>query len=460
MNVVTRFAPSPTGYLHIGGARTALFNWLFARHHGGTYLLRIEDTDKARSTDAAIAAIHEGLDWLGLGGDKRAISQSAQSERHQEVAHALIAAGAAYQCYLSDDELTAIREDSKKTGDAVRSPWRNLDPSQAPSDTPYVVRMKMPDSGSTTIADAVQGSVTVQNHVLDDMVVLRADGSPTYMLAVVVDDHDMGITHVIRGDDHLNNAFRQYMVYKGMGWDIPVFAHIPLIHGSDGAKLSKRHGALSVDAYRDMGFLPDAMFSYLLRLGWSYGDMDIIPRDEAIDLFDLSRIGKSPARFDSDKLRDVNAYFIKTMDDDALYGLIAASIGNAPTSSAAKLRIIKLLPLLKERAKTHLDIARSIGYLLDDGAVDTDDDAAKLLTDDAKAILRDLDISLATANWDLDGLKAAINAYLAEKGLKMRDIGLALRAAVTGTKQTPSIIDIMVALGQSETSVRLQIACK
>jgi len=460
MNVVTRFAPSPTGYLHIGGARTALFNWLFARHHGGTYLLRIEDTDKARSTDAAIAAIHEGLDWLGLGGDKRAIRQSAQSERHQEVAHALIAAGAAYQCYLSDDELTAIRENSKKTGDAVRSPWRNHDPAQAPSDTPYVVRMKMPDSGSTTIADAVQGSVTVQNHVLDDMVVLRADGSPTYMLAVVVDDHDMGITHVIRGDDHLNNAFRQYMVYKGMGWDIPVFAHIPLIHGSDGAKLSKRHGALGVDSYRDMGFLPDAMFSYLLRLGWSHGDMDIIPRDEAIDLFDLSHIGKSPARFDSDKLSDVNAYFIKTMDDEALYELIAASIGNAPTSSAAKLRIIKLLPLLKERAKTHLDIARSIGYLLDDGAVDTDDDAAKLLTDDAKAILRDLDISLATANWDLDGLKAAINAYLAEKGLKMRDIGLPLRAAVTGTKQTPSIIDIMVALGQSETSVRLQIACK
>jgi glutamyl-tRNA synthetase len=460
MRVVTRFAPSPTGYLHIGGARTALFNWLFARHNGGTYLLRIEDTDKARSNDAAIAAIHDGLDWLGLGGDKPAISQSAQRERHQEVAHALMAAGAAYQCYLSDDELTAIRENSKKTGDAVRSPWRNRDPAQAPSDTPYVIRMKMPDSGSTTIADAVQGSVTVQNHVLDDMVILRADGSPTYMLAVVVDDHDMGITHVIRGDDHLNNAFRQYMVYKGMGWDIPVFAHIPLIHGSDGAKLSKRHGALGVDAYRDMGFLPDAMFSYLLRLGWSHGDIDIIPREEAIDLFDLSRIGKSPARFDSDKLRDVNAYFIKTMDDDALYELIATSMGNAPTSSAAKLRIITLLPLLKERAKTHLDIAGSIGYLLVDGAVDINDEAAKILTDEAKSILRDLDSSLATANWDLDGLKAAINAYLAKKCLDMRDIGLPLRAAVTGTKHTPSIIDIMVALGKSETSVRLQIACK
>ena len=463
MTVVTRFAPSPTGYLHIGGARTALFNWLFARHHGGTYLLRIEDTDKARSTDAAIAAIHDGLDWLGLSGDKPAISQSAQSERHHEVAHSLIAAGAAYRCYLTDDELTAIREYSRKTGNAVRSPWRDRDPAQAPSDAPCVVRMKMPNSGSTTIADAVQGSITVQNHVLDDMVILRADGSPTYMLAVVVDDHDMGITHVIRGDDHLNNAFRQYMVYKGMGWDIPVFVHIPLIHGNDGAKLSKRHGALGVDAYRDMGFLPEAMFSYLLRLGWSHGDMDIIPRDEAIGLFDLGRIGKSPARFDSDKLRDVNAYFIKIIGDDALYELIAAALAqsaNAPTSSAAKSRIIKLLPLLKERAKTHLDIAGSIGYLLVDGAVDINDEAAKLLTGDAKSILLDLDISLATANWDLDGLKAAINAYLAKKNLKMRDIGLPLRAAVTGTKQTPSIIDIMVALGQSETSVRLQIACK
>jgi glutamyl-tRNA synthetase len=253
------------------------------------------------------------------------------------------------------------------------------------------------------------------------------------------------------------------MVYKGMGWDVPVFAHIPLIHGSDGAKLSKRHGALGVDAYRDMGFLPDAMFSYLLRLGWSHGDMDIIPRDEAVTLFDLGRIGKSPARFDSDKLRDVNAYFIKIMDDDALYELIATALaqsGNTATSSAAKSRITTLLPLLKERAKTHLDIAGSIGYLLGDGAVDIDDDATALLTNDAKAILRDLDISLASATWDLDGLKAAINTYLAEKDLKMRDIGLPLRAAVTGMKQTPSIVDIMVALGQSETSVRLQIACK
>src|SRR5210317_1888617 len=362
MNVVTRFAPSPTGYLHIGGARTALFNWLFARHHGGTYLLRIEDTDKARSTDAAIAAIHDGLDWLGLGGDKPAISQSAQSERHQEIAHALIAAGAAYQCYLTDDELTAIREDSKKTGGAVRSPWRDRDPAQAPSNAPYVVRMKMPDSGSTTIADAVQGSVTVQNHVLDDMVILRADGSPTYMLAVVVDDHDMGITHVIRGDDHLNNAFRQLMVYQGMGWQAPVFAHIPLIHGSDGAKMSKRHGALGVDAYREMGFLPDAMFNYLLRLGWSHGDTEFFSRAQAVDWFSLDQVGKSPARFDLGKLRGVNAHYLQQLDAASLYDLILPHVTS--TSQHAKDRVIALLPLFKERAKTHLDILPLLDFLL------------------------------------------------------------------------------------------------
>ncbi|MBL6595743.1 MAG: glutamate--tRNA ligase [Candidatus Puniceispirillum sp.] len=462
MNVVTRFAPSPTGYLHIGGARTALFNWLFARHHGGTYLLRIEDTDKARSTNEAIAAIHDGLDWLGLGGDQPALSQSAQSSRHHAVALALIAAGAAYRCYLTEDELTAIRGASKQSGNAVRSPWRDKNPNEAPADAPFVVRMRMPSEGSTTIVDAVQGTVTVQNHVLDDMVILRADGSPTYMLAVVVDDHDMGITHVIRGDDHLNNAFRQYMVYQGMGWDVPVFAHIPLIHGSDGAKLSKRHGALGVDAYRDMGFLPEAMFSYLLKLGWSYGDMDIIGRDDAVSLFDLDRIGKSPARFDSDKLRDVNAHFIRTMDDDKLFKLIAETLaerGNSP-SDTAKSRICALLPLLKERAKTHLDIAGSIGYLLVDGAVTIEDDAAALLSDDAKKTLLDLDRALETAPWTADGLKQAVNDYVTENVMKMRDIGLPLRAAVTGRKQTPSIIDIMVALGQAETSQRLRVACK
>lgn len=458
MNVVTRFAPSPTGYLHIGGARTALFNWLFARHHGGSYLLRIEDTDKARSTEEAIDAIHKGLDWLGLAGDQPAISQSAQSGRHAEVALALIATGAAYKCFLSDDELSAIKHASKRNGDAIRSPWRNRAPSEAPDGTSFVVRMKMPNDGSTTISDVVQGDVTVQNRVLDDMVILRADGSPTYMLAVVVDDHDMGITHVIRGDDHLNNAFRQYIVYHGMGWQVPVFAHIPLIHGRDGAKLSKRHDALGIDAYRDMGFLPDAMFSYLLRLGWSYGDKEIITRDDAIRLFDLGRVGKSPSRFDSDKLRDVNSHFIREMDDNMLYNLIIPHI--TPTSDFARPRIRSLLPLLKERSKTHLDIIENLSYLIHDGGVEIQLNATAFLTPESKAILLDLDTALFNEAWNLDNLKAVINDFLAERKLKMRDVGPPLRAAVTGMKQSPSIIDIMVALGPLETGTRIRAACK
>jgi len=458
MKVVTRFAPSPTGYLHIGGARTALFNWLFARHHGGKYLLRIEDTDRARSTDNAIAAIHDALNWLSLEGDQPAVSQSAQSSRHAEVAQALVAAGAAYKCFLSDDELTAIRESSKANGKAVRSPWRNRCPSDAPNATSFVVRMKMPEDGSTTISDAVQGDVTVQNRVLDDMIILRADGSPTYMLAVVVDDHDMGVTHVIRGDDHLNNAFRQYMIYQGMGWQAPIFAHVPLIHGSDGAKLSKRHGALGVDSYRKTGFLPEAMFSYLLRLGWSYGDREIITRDDAIRLFDLGRIGKSPARFDGDKLRDVNAHFIKKMDDNELHDLITPHI--TPTSDAARQRIIGMLPFLKERAKTLFDIIESMSYLIHDGGVEIQPSAATLLTTKSKANLLELDAALPDGDWDRDKVTISINLFLAKKNLRMRDVGPPLRAAVTGMKQSPSIIDIMVVLGRSETSARIQVACK
>ena len=458
MKVVTRFAPSPTGDLHIGGARTALFNWLFARHHGGEYLVRIEDTDKARSTEDAIAAIHDALDWLSLAGDQPAVSQSAQSSRHVQVAQALISAGAAYKCFLSDDELTATRVASKQSGDAVRSPWRDRCSSEAPDATPFVVRMKMPKDGSTTISDAVQGDVTVQNRVLDDMIILRADGSPTYMLAVVVDDHDMGITHVIRGDDHLNNAFRQYMVYRGMGWQVPVFAHIPLIHGSDGAKLSKRYGALGIDSYKKMGFLPETMVSYLLRLGWSYGDKEIITKDDAIRLFDLGRIGKSPARFDGDKLRDVNAHFIKKMDDNALLNLITPHI--TPTSDAAQPRIIGMLPLLKERAKTHFDIIDALSYLIHDGGVKMHPDAAALLTNKSKAILLELAAALPTENWEVDNLTASINVFLMEKNLKMRDVGPPLRAAVTGMTKSPSVVDIMVVLGPSETSSRIRIACK
>ena len=457
MNVVTRFAPSPTGYLHIGGARTALFNWLFARHHGGTYLLRIEDTDKARSTDAAVAAIHDGLNWLGLGGDKPAVSQSAQSQRHAEIAAELVNKGAAYRCFLDDAELQALRAECQATGAPLRSPWRDLDPAGAP-DRPFTVRMKMPSDGSTTIEDAVQGAVTIQNKVLDDMVILRGDGSPTYMLAVVVDDHDMGITHVIRGDDHLNNAFRQLMVYRGMGWQAPVFAHIPLIHGSDGAKLSKRHGALGVDAYRDMGFLPDAMVNYLLRLGWGHGDTEFFSREQAIALFSLDNVGKSPARFDLEKLRGVNAHYLQKLDGTALYDLIAPYF--TPTSASAKDRVIALLPLLKERAKTHLDIVPLLGYLVHDGAPDMTEEAGTLLSDDAKSTLLKLASNLSGTSWEKDDLNSQIQRFLEDNALKMRDIGLPLRAAITGTKQSPSIVDIMAVLGEAETLARLRVACK
>ena len=457
MNVVTRFAPSPTGYLHIGGARTALFNWLFARHHGGTYLLRIEDTDKARSTDDAVAAIHDGLDWLGLAGDRPAVSQSAQSHRHAEVAAQLIENGAAYRCYLDDAELQDLRQQCQANGDALRSPWRERHAADAP-DRPFTVRMKMPSDGSTTIDDAVQGAVTIQNKVLDDMVILRGDGSPTYMLAVVVDDHDMGITHVIRGDDHLNNAFRQLMVYQGMGWQAPVFAHIPLIHGSDGAKMSKRHGALGVDAYREMGFLSDAMFNYLLRLGWSHGDTEFFSRAQAVDWFSLDQVGKSPARFDLEKLRGVNAHYLQQLDAASLYDLILPHVTS--TSQHAKDRVIALLPLFKERAKTHLDILPLLDFLLHDGAPNMTDDAAALLNSEAKDRLLKLAETLANSSWQKADLEQNLQAFLEHNVLKMRDIGLPLRAAVTGMKQTPSIVDIMAALGEDETLGRLRLACK
>jgi glutamyl-tRNA synthetase len=459
MNVVTRFAPSPTGYLHIGGARTALFNWLFARHYGGTYLLRIEDTDKQRSTDDAIAAIHSGLNWLGIDGDEPAVSQSARATRHAEVAAALLENGAAYRCYLDAEELSALRDAAHADGRPVRSPWRDRTDRLA---TPFVVRMRMPDSGETTIEDAVQGTVTVQNTQLDDMVILRADGSPTYMLAVVVDDHDMGITHVIRGDDHLNNAFRQSIVYRGMAWNVPVFAHIPLIHGPDGAKLSKRHGALGVEAYRDQGFLSDAVINYLMGLGWSYGDDDIISRADAVATFDLSRIGKAPSRFDLDKLNNINGQYLRAMSDDALFTLIEPHLD--ASSSHAGARIKALMPHLKERAKTHLDIVASVGYLLHDGAPAIQEDSADILDSAARERLRNFADSIdndATADhWTSDRFPAFFKEWMAANGLKMKEMGLPLRAAVTGTRQSPSITDVLVAIGRDETIARIRASCK
>mgnify|MGYP001487613211 CR=1 FL=1 len=455
MNVVTRFAPSPTGFLHIGGARTALFNWLFARHYGGRYLLRIEDTDRQRSTNAAVAAIHAGLEWLGLTSDEPTISQSSRVDRHVEVANSLIATGAAYRCYLSTDELEALRDTAKANGNPVRSPWREL--SDSP-DSPFVVRMKMPDNGNTKIIDLVQGEVTVQNRALDDMIILRADGTPTYMLAVVVDDHDMGITHVIRGNDHLNNAFRQTMVYCGMGWDIPKFAHVPLIHGVDGAKLSKRHGALGVENYRDQGYLADAIFNYLLRLGWSHGDNEVISRAQAIDWFSLDAVGRAPARFDRKKLDDLNAHYLRTMDDDSVFALVAPLL--TPTSSAAKKRVKTLMPLLRERARSHLDIVDAAGFLLHDGAPDPDESTRALLDHATCARLAALMAATPETEWNIDTFQTFLSEWLSTNNIKMKDIGLPLRAAVTGTKQSPSIVEVVVALGREETMRRVEETCK
>ncbi len=455
MNVVTRFAPSPTGFLHIGGARTALFNWLFARHYGGRYLLRIEDTDRQRSTDAAVNAIHSGLNWLGLNSDEPAISQSARAARHVEIANTLINTGAAYRCYLSAAELEDLRNSAKLKGLPVRSPWR--DRTDKP-DTPFVVRMKMPDYGSTTITDLVQGDITIQNKILDDMVILRADGTPTYMLAVVVDDHDMGITHVIRGDDHLNNAFRQLMVYRSINWNIPKFAHIPLIHGTDGAKLSKRHGAVGIEAYRDQGYLPDAMINYLLRLGWGHGDNEMITRAQAIEWFSLRAVGRAPARFDPEKLRDLNAHYLRVMDEDSLYRLIAPLI--APTSPAAKERVKTLMPLLCARVKSHLELIDGLGFLLHDGAPEPDESARTLLDHVATGRLSALMKAAPTTNWDVESFQAFLDKWLSANNFKMKDIGLPLRAAITGTRQSISIVDVIVALGREETIRRIEETCK
>ena len=459
MSVITRFAPSPTGFLHIGGARTALFNYVFARAHGGQYLLRIEDTDKARSTDEAIEAIHDGLNWLGLGGDAPAVMQSEGAARHKEVAEQLIANGNAYKCYLSEDELTALRDDARATGAAVRSPWRDRSDADAPDGAPYVVRLKMPDEGAIAINDLVQGPVEVMATQLDDMVILRSDGSPVYMLAVVVDDHDMGITHIIRGDDHLNNAFRQKMVYEALGWDVPSFAHIPLIHGADGAKLSKRHGALGVDSYRDEGFLPEAMANYLMRLGWSHGDEEYFTMAQAIDWFDINKVGKAPSRFDTDKLKSVNHHHMRQAPAEGLISAILANYDDTKLSADAHDRLKSLLPLLTDRAQTLIELVQGQDYIVYDGAPEIQEDARPFLTEESCAILTKFADVLPEALRDLDHLKEVMSAFLDAEGLKMKHIGLPLRAALTGTKGSPSITDIIVALGTKEVANRIRSCC-
>ena len=453
--VVTRFAPSPTGYLHIGGARTALFNWLFARHHGGTYLLRIEDTDRARSTEPAIAAIHDGLSWLGLAGDEPAVMQFARSPRHAEVAAALLASGNAYRCYLTSEELTARREAAQAERRPFRldSEWRDADPASAPEGTPFVVRIKAPREGETVIEDLVQGRVTVANAEIDDFVLLRSDGTPTYMLAVVVDDHDMGITHIIRGDDHLNNAFRQLAIIHAMGWEVPFYAHIPLIHGSDGAKLSKRHGALGVDAYRDeLGILPEAMFNYLLRLGWGHGDDEIISREQAVEWFDIAHVGKSPSRFDLAKLLNLNGHYLREADDSQLAALVAQRL----TGTVDIDLLIRAMPVLKVRAKDINELTSSTAFLFATRPLPVDAKAAALLTPEAQALLAQIHDRLgAVSDWTQHDLEANLKAMAEALGLGLGKLAQPLRAALTGTTVSPGIFDVLILLGRDESLARI-----
>ncbi|QNN66004.1 glutamate--tRNA ligase [Sphingomonas rhizophila] len=454
--VVTRFAPSPTGYLHIGGARTALFNYLFARHHGGKYLLRIEDTDRARSTQPAIDAILDGLTWLGIEGDGEPTFQFERSARHAEVAEAMLANGHAYRCYLTNEELAERRAaaQAERRPFRIRSEWRDCEPGDAPTDRPFVVRLKAPKDGETVIDDLVQGRVTVSNAEIDDFVLLRSDGTPTYMLAVVVDDHDMGVTHIIRGDDHLNNAFRQLGIIRAMGWPELAYAHIPLIHGPDGAKLSKRHGALGVDAYRDeMGILPEALVNYLLRLGWGHGDDEIIALDQAIEWFDLEHVGKSPSRFDLKKLENLNGHYIREADDGRLADLLAPKFS---LDAAGRDLLVRAMPELKARAHDLNQLADGAEFLFAARPLQVDDKAAALLDEDSRRLLGRAHAALAALDrWTHDSTDAAVRDIAEQSGVKLGKLAQPLRAALTGKTTSPGIFDVLALLGRDESLNRI-----
>jgi glutamyl-tRNA synthetase len=461
MPVVTRFAPSPTGFLHIGGARTALFNWLFTRHHGGTFSLRIEDTDRARSTDEATAAILDGLQWLGLGWDGEVVHQFSRAGRHAEVAHQLLAEGMAYRCYCTPDELTAMRDAARAEGRPVGYDrrWRDRDPSEAPTGVDPVIRIKMPQEGDTTIQDLVQGEVRVPNDQLDDMILLRGDGTPTYMLSVVVDDHDMGITHVIRGDDHLTNAFRQLQVFAAMGWPTPEFAHIPLIHGPDGAKLSKRHGALGVESYREMGYLPEALRNYLLRLGWGHGDDEIIDTDQAIQWFELGAVGKSAARFDFAKLDSLNKHYLQQAEDKRLVGLIVerqTKAGDPAPDAAALARLQAGMAGLKQRAINLVGLAEAGRLYTGARPVEFDEKAANLLDPAARKHLAELALALKKLmSWNEEMIEACTRAQAELENIKLGQLAQPLRAALTGRTVSPGIFEVMAVLGQEECLARI-----
>jgi len=465
-HVVTRFAPSPTGFLHIGGARTALFNWLYARKHGGKMLLRIEDTDRERSTDAAIAAILDGLKWLELGWDGEVIYQYSRAARHREVAESLLAAGKAYRCYATPDELAAMREKARAEGRTrlYDGLWRDRDASEAPPGMKPTIRLRAPLTGETVIEDQVQGHVVWQNENLDDLVLLRGDGNPTYMLAVVVDDHDMGVTHIIRGDDHLINAARQKQIYDALGWDIPSMSHIPLIHGPDGSKLSKRHGALGVDAYRAMGYLPAALRNYLVRLGWSHGDQEIFSTEEMIAAFDLSGIGKSAARFDFAKLENLNGHYIRHADDQSLVKMFEEVLPYVPNGADLKAKLndktraqlLQAMPSLKERAKTLIELIDSAYYIFADRPLEIDAKAAALLTPENRLLIGRLRVALwEVKDWTAEETESAMRAFADQNGLKFGAVAQPLRAALTGRSTSPGIFDVLAVLGRDESLARL-----
>ncbi|SLN41164.1 Glutamate--tRNA ligase [Pseudoruegeria aquimaris] len=462
--VVTRFAPSPTGYLHIGGARTALFNWLYARGRGGKFLLRIEDTDRARSTPEATAAILRGMAWLGLDHDGEAVSQFARVERHAEVAREMLAKGHAYKCFATQEEIAAFREAARAEGRSTlfQSPWRDADPATHP-DAPYVIRLRAPREGETVIRDEVQGTVTFRNSQLDDMILLRSDGTPTYMLAVVVDDHDMGVTHVIRGDDHLNNAARQSQIYAAMGWDLPVYAHIPLIHGPDGKKLSKRHGALGVEEYQAMGYPADGMRNYLTRLGWSHGDDEFFTTAQALEWFDLSGIGKSPARLDFKKLENLCGQHIAATEDAALLQELEAFLaatGRPALTEAQRDGMTRGMYCLKERAKTFPELLEKAAFILNERPIAPDEKAAKALDTVSRGILSELTPQLQNASWERNTLEELMGAFAEARGTKFGKLAAPLRAALAGRATTPSVFDMMLVLGREESVARIEDAAQ
>ena len=464
--VITRFAPSPTGFLHIGGARTALFNWLHARRHGGTMLLRIEDTDRERSTTAAIDAILDGLRWLGLDWDGDVVHQASRADLHRRAAERLVADGRAYRCYATPAELDAMRElaRAEKRPPRYDGRWRDRDPAEAPAGVKPVIRLRAPQDGTTTLHDGVQGTVTWANRDLDDLVLLRSDGTPTYMLAVVVDDHDMGVTQIIRGDDHLTNAARQMQIYEALGWPVPAMAHIPLIHGADGAKLSKRHGALGVEQYRAMGYLPEALRNYLVRLGWSQGDREFFTTAEMVDAFDLSGVGRSPSRFDFAKLENMDGHYIRAAADARLVDALVASLPHMPGGDAVSARmtpatramLLAAMPGLKERAKTLVELLDGASFLFAERPLPMDAKAAGILAGGgAETLARLLPRLEALGEWTAASTEGAVRAHAEEAGAKLGQVAQPLRAALTGRATSPGIFDVLEVLGRAESLGRL-----